>query len=426
MWLYAVYKMNKMISKTIFKSTFLGALALFSTSKLTSQSTSKDGTDFDIQLNTITTAVPFLLIAPDSRAAGMGDLGVATSPDANSAHWNPAKLAFTEDEFGVSFSYSPWLRRLGINDINLVYLTGYKKIDDRSAFAGSLRYFSLGSITFTDNTGATIREFSPNEFSLEGAYSVKLSRNFSGGLGARYIYSNLTGGLTVGSVNTKPGQSFAIDIAGYYVTDEFDLGGNDATVAIGMNISNVGAKMSYTSNEERDFLPANLRLGGNLNLDIDEYNQFSVGLDFNKLLVPTPPKYDIQNPNEIISGRDNDVSVASGIFGSFTDAPGNVIYDDNDEFVEVEKGSVLTEELREVNISFGMEYWYAKKFAVRAGYFHEHPTKGNRRYFTMGAGMKFSKFALDFSYLIPVVQNHPLANTIRFSLAFNFSKEQGE
>lgn len=414
-----------MRGKTIFKNVFLGTLAVLTVSKSNSQATSKDGTDFDIQLNTITTAVPFLLIAPDSRATGMGDLGVATSPDANSLHWNPAKLAFAEDEFGVSFSYSPWLRRLGINDINLVYLTGYKKIDDRSAFAGGLRYFSLGSITFTDNTGATIREFSPNEFSLDGAYSVKLSDNFSGGLSARYIYSNLTGGLTVGSVNTKPGQSFAIDVAGYYVTDEFDLGGNDATVAIGMNVSNVGAKMSYTSNEERDFLPANLRLGSTLNLDMDEYNQFSFGLDLNKLLVPTPPKYDIKNPNQIISGRDNDVTVASGIFGSFTDAPGNVIYDDNDDFVEVEKGSVLKEELREVNISVGAEYWYAKKFAVRAGYFHEHRTKGNRRYFTMGAGMRFSKFSLDFSYLIPTVQNNPLANTIRFSLAFNFAKEQG-
>jgi hypothetical protein len=422
--MFTVYKIKKMISKTIFKSTFLGALALFSVSKSNSQSTNKGGTDFDIQLNTITTAVPFLLIAPDSRATGMGDIGVATTPDANSAHWNPAKLAFAEDEVGVSFSYSPWLRRLGINDINLVYLTGYKKLDDRSAIAGGLRYFSLGSITFTDNTGATIREFSPNEFSLDGAYSVKLSDNFSGGLGARYIYSNLTGGLTVGSVNTKPGQSFAIDVAGYYVTDKFDLGGNDATVAIGMNVSNIGATMSYTSNSDRDFLPANLRLGSNLNLDIDQYNQFSVGLDLNKLLVPTPPKYDIKNPGQIISGRDNDVSVASGVFGSFTDAPGNVIYDDNDDFVEVEKGSVLKEELREVNISFGMEYWYAQKFAVRAGYFHEHFTKGNRRYFTMGAGMKFSKFSLDFSYLIPTVQNHPLANTIRFALAFNFSKGQ--
>jgi len=261
-----------MISKTIFKGTFLAALALFSASKSNSQSTNKGGTDFDIQLNTITTAVPFLLIAPDSRATGMGDIGVATTPDANSAHWNPAKLAFAEDAVGDPFSYSPWLRRLGINDINLVYLTGYKKLDDRSAIAGGLRYFSLGSITFTDNTGATIREFSPNEFSLDGAYSVKLSNNFSGGLGARYIYSNLTGGLTVGSVNTKPGQSFAIDIAGYYVSDEFDLGGNDATVAVGVNVSNIGAYMVYTSNYERDFLLANLILGSALNLDIDEYN----------------------------------------------------------------------------------------------------------------------------------------------------------
>lgn len=413
-----------MNNKARIKSTLFGALVLMTSVKSNAQNTSKDGTDFDIQLNTITTAVPFLLIAPDSRATGMGDIGVATTPDANSLHWNTSKLAFVEEDFGVSLSYSPWLRRLGINDINLIYLVGYKKLDDRQALTGGLRYFSLGSITFTDNTGATIREFSPNEFSLDAGYAVKLSRNFSGGIAARYIYSNLTGGLTVGSVDTKPGQSFAIDISGYYTTDEFDLGETDATVSIGGNISNIGAKMSYTSNEDRDFLPANLRLGSNLNIEMDEYNSFSIGLDFNKLLVPTPPKYDIANPNQIISGRDNDVSVASGIFGSFTDAPGNVIYDDNDNFIEVEKGSVLKEELREVNIGAGMEYWYAKKFAVRAGYFYEHYTKGNRRYITMGAGMKFSQFALDFSYLIPTVQNHPLANTIRFTLAFNFDKSQ--
>lgn len=413
-----------MNNKARIKSTLFGALVLMTSVKSNAQNTSKDGTDFDIQLNTITTAVPFLLIAPDSRATGMGDIGVATTPDANSLHWNTSKLAFVEEDFGVSLSYSPWLRRLGINDINLIYLVGYKKLDDRQALTGGLRYFSLGSITFTDNTGATIREFSPNEFSLDAGYAVKLSRNFSGGIAARYIYSNLTGGLTVGSVDTKPGQSFAIDISGYYTTDEFDLGETDATVSIGGNISNIGAKMSYTSNEDRDFLPANLRLGSNLNIEMDEYNSFSIGLDFNKLLVPTPPKYDIANPNQIISGRDNDVSVASGIFGSFTDAPGNVIYDDNDNFIEVEKGSVLKEELREVNIGAGMEYWYAKKFAVRAGYFYEHYTKGNRRYITMGAGMKFSQFALDFSYLIPTVQNHPLANTIRFTLAFNFDKSE--
>lgn len=407
------------------KSTILGALLVLNSIQSKAQNTSKNGTDFDLQLNTITTAVPFLLIAPDSRATGMGDIGVATDADANSLHWNASKLAFIEKDFGVSLSYSPWLRRLGINDINLIYLVGYKRLDERTAFSGGLRYFSLGSITFTDNTGTTIREFSPNEFSLDAGYAVKLSRNFSGAVAARYIYSNLTGGLTVGSIDTKPGQTFAIDISTYYKTEEFDLGETDATVSVGANISNVGAKMSYTSNEDRDFLPANLRLGSVLNMEMDQYNSFAIGLDFNKLLVPTPPKYDIKNPSKIISGRDNNISVASGIFGSFTDAPGNVIYDNNDNFIEVEKGSVLTEELREINISAGLEYWYAKRFAVRGGYFHEHYTKGNRRYLTMGAGIRYSQFSLDFSYLIPTVQNHPLANTIRFTLAFNFDKKAG-
>lgn len=408
----------------IIGKAFLLALLVVSNVKHYSQNTVKNGDKFDIQLNTITTAVPFLLIAPDSRATGMGDIGVATSADGNSLHWNVSKLATIEDDYGVSFSYSPWLRRLGINDINLVYLSGYKKIDRRQAATAALRYFSLGSITFTDNTGTTIREFSPNELSLDVGYSVKLAENFSGGIAARYIFSNLTGGLTVGQVNTKPGQSFAIDVSGFYETEEFELGETDATVAIGINASNIGAKMSYTNTEDQDFLPANLRLGSNLNIEMDQFNQFSIGVDFNKLLVPTPPAYDISNPSQIVSGRDNDVSVASGIFGSFTDAPGNVIYDDNDNFVEVEPGSVAIEELREINIGVGAEYWYAKKFAVRTGYFHEHRTKGARQYITMGAGMKFSQFALDFSYLIATRQNNPLANTIRFSLAFNFNKKQ--
>lgn len=411
------------------KSLVLGTMTILHCAYSNGQSTSKNGTSFDLQLNTITTAVPFLLIAPDSRATGMGDIGVATSPDAHSLHWNPSKLAFVEEDFGVSLSYSPWLRRLGINDINLIYLVGYKKLDDRSALMGGLRYFSLGSITFTDNTGATIREFSPNEFSLDGGYAVKLADNFSGGIAARYIYSNLTGGLTVGAVDTKPGQSFAIDISGYYQTPEFDLGETDAYVSIGANVSNIGAKMSYTSNEDRDFLPANLRLGSNLNIEMDAYNSFSIGVDFNKLLVPTPPLLDPNDPSVVLSGRDNDVSVASGIFGSFNDAPGFPELDANGNFQYDAAGNVLIEpstrfreELREINIGGGIEYWYAKKFAVRAGYFYEHYTKGNRRYITMGAGMKFSQFALDFSYLIPTIQNHPLANTIRFSLAFNFDK----
>lgn len=380
----------------------------------------------DLQLNTITTAVPFLLISPDSRASAMGDMGVATDPDINSQHWNASKYVFSEDEGGVAFSYSPWLRSLGINDINLVYLAGYKKLDKNSAISASMRYFSLGSITFTDITGNTIKQSNPKEFAFDLAYSMKLSKNLSGSITARFINSNLTDGLTVNGVDTKPGRAVAIDLGTFYKTKKFKLGDYKSTVNIGMNISNIGNKVSYTNTSTRDFLPSNLRLGSVLNMEIDDYNQFSVGVDLNKLLVPTPPAYSRTNSNEIVAGNTNsDMSPAQGIFGSFNDAPGNVLYNDNDEFIGVEDGSVLKEELREVNISLGAEYFYNKIFAVRAGYFHENYSKGNRRYVTMGVGLKYSKFELDFSYLVTVTNQNPLANTIRFSLAFNLGNSSG-
>jgi len=411
-----------MIKNISIKGVSMLALTLFAGKFAFTQNTSKNGQNFDLQLNTITTAVPFLLISPDSRASAMGDLGVATEPDINSQHWNASKYAFAEEEGGVAFSYSPWLRSLGINDINLVYLAGYKKLDKRSAISGSMRYFSLGSITFTNDVGGVIKQSNPKEFAFDAAYSVKLGDNFSGSMTARFINSNLTEGLTVGSVETKPGRSIAIDLGGFYKSDRFKIGEYNANLNAGFNVSNIGAKISYTNSATEDFLPMNLRLGTVLNLDIDKYNDFSIGVDFNKLLVPTPPALLITDPSVIASGRDGDIGVAPAIFGSFTDAPGNVIYNDDDEFVEVESGSVLKEELREVNISLGMEYTYADRFAVRAGYFHEHFTKGNRRYVSMGVGLKYSKFLLDFSYLVTVTNQNPLANTIRFSLAFNFGE----
>ena len=411
-----------MIKFNYLRQASILAITVFAGNIAIGQNTQKNGQNFDLQLNTITTAVPFLLIAPDSRASAMGDLGVATSPDINSQHWNASKYAFAEEEGGVSFSYSPWLRSLGINDINLVYLGGYKKLDKNSAISASMRYFSLGSITFTDINGSTIKQSNPKEFAFDAAYSVKLGRNFSGSMTARFINSNLTEGLTVGAVETKPGRSIAIDLGGFYTSNKFDIGDYDATLNAGFNLSNIGAKISYTNSATEDFLPMNLRLGTVLNLDIDNYNDFSIGVDFNKLLVPTPPALLITDPNEIVAGRDGDIGVAPAIFGSFNDAPGNVLYNDNDEFIGVEDGSVLKEELREINISLGMEYTYADRFSVRAGYFHEHFTKGNRRYVSMGVGLKYSKFLLDFSYLVTVTNQNPLANTIRFSLAFNFGQ----
>ncbi|MDG1174884.1 MAG: type IX secretion system outer membrane channel protein PorV [Flavobacteriales bacterium] len=397
---------------------------IFISANTYSQNTQSGGTDFSLQLNTITTAVPFLLIAPDSRASAMGDLGAATNGDINSQHWNASKYVFAEQDGGVAFSYSPWLRNLGINDINLVYLVGYKKLDKNSAISGSMRYFSLGSITFTDVNGGTIKEANPKEFALDAAYSTRLGKNLSGAFTARYINSNLTEGLTANGVDTKPGRSIAVDLSAFYKGGKFDLGEYDANLNIGMNISNVGAKISYTNSSTEDFLPANLRLGTVLNIDIDKYNDFAIGVDFNKLLVPSPPQRGILT-NEIVAGRDNNVGVASGIFGSFSDAPGNALFNEQtNEFEGVEDGSVFIEELREVNISVGMEYTYAEKFAVRAGYFHEHYTKGNRRFITMGIGLEYSKLELDISYLVSLTNNSPLANTIRFSLGFNFASNE--
>ena len=368
-------------------------------------------------INTITTAVPFLLISPDSRSGAMGDAGVAISPDANSIHWNPAKLVFIDPskDVGFSMSYSPWLRAL-VNDINLAYLSGYKRINRLSTIGASLRYFSLGNITFTDNFGTTIRDFKPNEFAFDVVYSRKLGDNFSAGLAARYVYSNLTGGTSVGGADTKPGQSAAADLSLYYISNSFNLVDKPSTIAFGTNISNIGAKMSYTEAATRDFIPTNFRLGTTLNMELDEFNKFSFSIDANKLLVPTNPYYHPTN-GDIVSGRNPDIGVASGIFGSFTDAPGNVFEDNGSYYVE--SGSVFKEELNEINLSFGAEFLYSELFALRAGYFHEHPTKGNRRFISFGAGIKYKVLELDLSYILALTLASPLANTIRFSIKLN-------
>ncbi|CAG0971029.1 MAG: type IX secretion system outer membrane channel protein PorV [Bacteroidetes bacterium] len=370
-------------------------------------------TDSTLQLNTITTAVPFLLITPDSRAGAMGDAGVAMSADANSIHWNPAKLAFVDKEMGFAISYAPWLRQL-VPDINLSYLSGFKRLDDMSTLAASLRYFSLGDITFTDNVGNTIGQFRPNEFALDVAYGRKLADNFSGGIALRYIYSNLTGGISANGTATTAGNSVAVDVSGFYNNQDMEILGKDGGFAAGINISNIGAKMSYTENAQKDFIPINLRMGQSTTIRFDDYNSLSFLLDFNKLLVPTPPQYlrdsatgalvyDSNGEKIISKGRSSNVSVASGMFGSFSDAPEG-----------------FKEELREFNISAGMEYWYNKLLALRMGYFNEHITKGNRKYLTFGAGLRLSVFGLDIAYLVATTQQNPLANTIRFTLSFNF------
>lgn len=380
-------------------------------------------------INTITTAVPFLMISVDSRAGGMGDAGVAVSPDANSIHWNPSKLAFAESDGEFFMSYSPWLRQL-VPDMSLAYLAGFKRLSNkRSTIGGSLRYFNLGSITFTDINGATIRDFKPAEFAVDVAFAQQFGENFSGGVAIRYINSNLTGGISVQGANSKAGQSVAADVSMFYVKPDLQLGKNgdkSGTFAFGLNISNIGAKMSYTETANQDFIPINLRLGPAFTYDMDKYNSLTVALDVNKLLVPTPPVYypdnriDPQtNQLAVVSGRNPNVGVAQGMFGSFTDAPGVVVINDDSTFSVID-GTRWREEIREINLAGGLEYWYDKQFAFRAGYFWEHFTKGNRKYFTLGAGVRYSRFALDMSYLIANTVRSPLANTLRFSLGFRF------
>jgi hypothetical protein len=373
-----------------------------------------------LQLNTITTAVPFLLIAPDSRSGAMGDVGVSSSPDANSMHWNVAKMAFAEKEMGVSISYSPWLRRL-VPDINLSYVSLYKKMGDKGALGGSLRYFSLGDINFTDIEGNSLGQFNPAEFAVDLGYSQKFGEHFSGGLAARYIYSNLTGGTRTEGQDTKAGKSFAVDIGIFYTNKDAEIFGQDAIFNWGVSISNIGKKISYTNDAVADFIPINLRFGPSATFLLDDYNSITVLTDINKLLVPTPPIYATDDEGDplfdddgnqlVAAGKNPDVPIVTGIMQSFSDAPGG-----------------FSEEVKEYNISAGLEYWYNKQFAVRAGYFHEAATKGNRRYITTGLGLKMSVFAIDFSYLIPLTQDNPLANTFRFSLMFNFDdfKSQNE
>lgn len=363
-------------------------------SKLFSQTNSGD-------LNAIQTVVPFLTIAPDSRSGAMGDAGVATSPDVFSLHWNPAKFAFIDGNAGIGISYSPWLRNL-VPDINIAYLSAYKRLDSKQVLSASLLYSSLGDVPFTDEFGNLERTFKPNEFALDAAYSRMFSEHFSGSIAFRFIYSNLTGGFYSGGSATKAGISFAADISGYY-QKKISYGSKDGQLAFGLNFSNIGSKMSYSDAQTADFIPMNMRLGGATTINFDDHNKLTATLDLNKLLVPTPPKYD-ETTRQIIAGRDPNVSVPVAFFTSFFDAPGG-----------------FKEEMREITFSPGLEYWYNNVFALRGGYFYENETKGNRKYFTAGAGFRLKMFTLDFSYLMPVAQNHPLAQTLRFSLSFDFN-----
>ena len=349
-----------------------------------------------------TSSVTSQSIAPDARAGGMGDIGAATDPDVVSQYWNPAKYPFTISRAGVSLNYTPWLRRL-VSDMDLAYLSGYYRIGDYSAVSASLRYFSLGEVyTNAGETNDNSMTINPYEMSADVAYSIMLSETFSIGAAVRWIYSDLTYDYTS---DTAPGSAFAADLACYY-QNYINLGQRECQLGLGLNISNIGSKISFGGDNNSEFIPTNMRLGASLMIPIDEYNRFTIAADANKLLVPTYPKQEdgesTEDYQERVQKNYYDVSSISGIFKSFGDAPGG-----------------LKEELQEVQWSVGGEYVYHDKFALRAGYHHESANKGNRKYFTVGAGFKMSVFSLDAGYVIATAKSNPLDQTLRFSLSFD-------
>jgi len=357
-------------------------------------------------VNTIVTGVPFLRITPNARNGALGDAGIAVSPDASAMHFNASKLAFVEDKLSVEASYTPWLRSLGLNDVYLAYMSGYYNIDDLQTMGFSLRFFSLGDIQFTDENGEPLAIGRPNEFEVAFAYSRKLAERFSAGVTAKFIYSNLAAGQSApGGEVIETGTAGAADISFTYQAP-IDLQNGESNLRLGLAVSNIGSKITYTASTVRDFLPANLGIGGAWEIDFDQYNRLTFTTDINKLLVPTPcvgPDCDEDN-NGIEDYREE--SPIGAIFSSFGDAPGG-----------------FSEEMQELMYSFGLEYWYDQQFAVRAGYFNEHVLKGNRKYLTVGLGLKYNIFGLDFSYLVPTTnQRNPLDNTLRFSLAFDFAE----
>ena len=342
-------------------------------------------------VNTIVTAVPFLRIVSDARSGAMGDVGLAISADPNAMQHNAAKLAFTEQNLAVSATYTPWLQALGLSDVYLANINGFKQIDDLSTVGFGLKYFSLGEIQFTDENGQPLGNGNPNEFEISGAYARKMNDNLSASITGKFIYSNLAAGQNVGGEDITAGTAFAADIGLLYKLPS----SNDNQMSIGLALSNIGSKISYTSTVSKEFLPANIGLGFAYELNPNQSNRLTLALDINKLMVPTP---DPEDPER------REKSPIAGIFSSFGDAPGG-----------------FSEELQELMFSIGAEYWYDEQFAVRAGYYSEHALKGNRKYFTAGLGIKYNVFGLNFSYLVPTSsQRNPLDNTLRFTLLFDF------
>jgi len=368
--------------------------------------------------NVITTAVPSLLIGPDSRMGAMGEVGVAVEKDINAQHWNPSKYVFSENPFGIGFSFSPWLAGLGLNDIYLAYLVGYAKVSKMDAISFSLRFFSMGDMEFTDYNGDRIGNFAPREFALDGAYSRILVDNLSMAVSGRFTFSKLANIVQGGGSqdDIKPGTAGSVDVSLFYTKDLKATKVESSKITWGLCISNIGSKVSYTnSNNFKNFLPANFRTGIAYTVGIDKYNKLTLAFDLNKLLVPTPPLYERDTVNGgyfIAKGRDPvKTSVPESLITSWFDAPGNP--------------NKFNEEMQEFIQNFGLEYGYNDLFFIRTGFFNEAKTKGNRKYITFGVGVKYSMFAIDACYILPVsTRNHPLENTLRFSLTFDFGTEK--
>lgn len=415
------------------KNTYLGVLTVFS--GLTFGVSAQNGvTQNDLEgklgLNTITTALPFMSITPDSRAGGMGEAGTALSGSSTSLYWNTSMLIFAEDKSEISISYTPWLRNL-TNDMHLSYASGYYKFG-RHAVGGALRFFSLGEITYTDNNAQFIRTDKPSEFELTAGYAFKLSEKLSVGVNGKFAYSNLTGGYVVEGVDTRAAIAGAADVSFTYYTQDAKIGSLDGDYTFAATINNIGNKVSYSSSQSRDFIPMNLKLANAYKMRFDKYNSLTLALEFQKLLVPTPAIYGVNSDGDrvMISGHSSDVGVIKGLVQSFYDAPGTPLVDNNGDYIQnadgsyqIKKNSKFVEELSEINIAFGMEYWYNNLLALRAGYFYEAPNKGNRQFFNFGAGLKYNRFGIDISYLAAVGgRRSPLANTLRFTLRFTLGK----
>ncbi len=359
-------------------------------------------TPVDGRSNVISTAVPFLRISPDARSGALGDAGIAISPDANSVYWNLSKIPFATKKSGVAVTYTPWLKEL-VNDVFLAQVAGYTQLDELQAIGGSLRYFSLGDIEFRNSNGQFDGNFRPREWAFDAGYARKLSDNWSMAVALRYIHSSLASG-TIGNQPIKPGRSVAADLSGFYTKDFENNNGAYNNFSFGFAVTNIGQKISYTQSAQKDFIPTNLGVGAAYTIGLDEYNKVTFTLDVNKLLVPTPQ---YQGDTMLVYP---DKSVLEGIFSSFGDAPGG-----------------FKEEMHELMYSVGGEYWYNDLFAVRAGYYNEHATKGNRKYFTAGVGLKYNIFGLNFSYLVPSgtgIQRNPLSNTLRFTLSFDIGANE--